>query len=70
MSLRQQGTYAGWVQKHGRAGADRISARPGHSEHQTGLAMEIGNASGICALQACMEGYQVVTIEERVSVST
>ncbi|MDI3331556.1 MAG: M15 family metallopeptidase [Micrococcus sp.] len=49
----QQGTYAGWVQQHGRAGADRISARPGHSEHQTGLAMDVGAVSGACTLQAC-----------------
>jgi D-alanyl-D-alanine carboxypeptidase len=49
----QQGTYAGWVQKHGKSGADRISARPGYSEHQTGLAMDVGAASGACTLQEC-----------------
>jgi zinc D-Ala-D-Ala carboxypeptidase len=49
----QQGTYAGWVQKHGRAGADRVSARPGYSEHQTGLAMDVGAASGACTLERC-----------------
>ncbi|HRO95206.1 M15 family metallopeptidase, partial [Citricoccus sp.] len=49
----QQGTYAGWVQQHGRAGADRISARPGHSEHQTGLAMDVGAADAACTLEQC-----------------
>ncbi|MGD6979613.1 MULTISPECIES: M15 family metallopeptidase [Citricoccus] len=49
----QQGTYAGWVQQHGRTGADRISARPGHSEHQTGLAMDVGAADGACTLEQC-----------------
>nr|WP_221243696.1 M15 family metallopeptidase [Micrococcus sp. TA1] len=49
----QQGTYAGWVQQHGPAGADRISARPGHSEHQTGLAMDVGAADGACTLKQC-----------------
>ncbi|MEV4902727.1 M15 family metallopeptidase [Citricoccus sp. NPDC055426] len=49
----QQGTYGGWVQKYGRAEADRISARPGFSEHQTGLAMDVGAADGACALQQC-----------------
>lgn len=49
----QQGTYAGWVDKYGRAEADRISARPGFSEHQTGLAMDVGAADGACALQQC-----------------
>ena len=49
----QQRTYAGWVRQHGRAGADRISARPGHSEHQTGLAVDVGAGTGACTLQQC-----------------
>ena len=40
---------------YGDAAADAISARPGHSEHQTGLAVDIGNADGTCALEACFE---------------
>ena len=39
----QQGTYAGWVNRYGQATADTISARPGHSEHQTGLAADINS---------------------------
>jgi D-alanyl-D-alanine carboxypeptidase len=41
------------VRQYVQATADTFAARPGHSEHPTGLAMGIGNASGICALQAC-----------------
>lgn len=37
----QQSTYAGHVGSLGRAAADLISARPGHSEHQTGLAVDL-----------------------------
>jgi len=29
-----------WVQVMGRAAAERVSARPGHSQHQTGLALD------------------------------
>ena len=37
--------YWNYVDRDGRAEADRYSARPGHSEHQTGLAMDLNNAS-------------------------
>lgn len=33
--------YEGYVEKSGKAAADRYSARPGHSEHQTGLAFDL-----------------------------
>jgi hypothetical protein len=32
----QVNTYNGWVSKYGKSEADKISARPGHSEHQSG----------------------------------
>lgn len=35
------------------AGDDTLTARPGYSEHQTGLAADIGDISGQCAVQAC-----------------
>ncbi len=41
----QQSTYNGWVAKSGKAKADTFSARPGYSEHQTGLAVDINCAS-------------------------
>ena len=47
----QQSTYNGWVTRDGQALADTYSARPGHSEHQTGLAVDLGN--GTCNLETC-----------------
>jgi len=38
----QVSTYNYWVSVNGQQGADTVSARPGHSEHQTGLAVDIG----------------------------
>lgn len=37
----QDALYTGYVNKRGKAYADTISARPGHSEHQLGLALDI-----------------------------
>ncbi len=34
-------TYNGWVAQDGQAAADTYSARPGYSEHQTGLAADL-----------------------------
>lgn len=47
----QKSTYDGYVQQDGTAKADTYSARPGHSEHQTGLAVDVGN--GVCNLEIC-----------------
>ena len=56
-SYQTQATlYNNYVAQYGQATADTISARPGHSEHQTGLAVDIGNPNGACALQACFAG--------------
>ena len=41
------------MSRSGQAYADTTSARAGHSEHQTGLALDIGAASGACSLSAC-----------------
>lgn len=49
----QVSTYQYWVDTQGQAQADRESARPGHSEHQTGLAVDLGNPDGTCDLVAC-----------------
>jgi D-alanyl-D-alanine carboxypeptidase len=45
--------YNGYVQSQGQTSADQASARPGHSEHQTGLAADIEPASKQCELDAC-----------------
>ncbi|MCG2621680.1 M15 family metallopeptidase [Arthrobacter sp. I2-34] len=49
----QVSTYQHWVEVNGKAEADKISARPGYSEHQTGLVVDIGDPSGSCNLSAC-----------------
>lgn len=38
----QDQLYNNYVAEHGQAAADQFSARPGHSEHQTGLAFDVG----------------------------
>lgn len=52
----QAGLYRNYVAQFGQDAADTISARPGHSEHQTGLAVDIAAPDGACSLQACFEG--------------
>lgn len=49
----QQSLYSGYVGSQGKAYADATSAQPGHSEHQTGLAADLGAASRTCQLEAC-----------------
>lgn len=41
------------VAANGQAFADTSTARPGTSEHQTGLAIDIGAKSGVCSLSTC-----------------
>ncbi len=43
--IDQQIIYNGYVANDGQANADRYSARPGHSEHQTGLAFDLNSLS-------------------------
>lgn len=50
----QVATYNRWVSELGQAEADRQSARPGHSEHQTGLALDVGG--GGCNIEECFGG--------------
>ena len=49
----QKSVYAGWVKRLGQKGADKTSARPGFSEHQTGLAIDISAKPAKCTLKAC-----------------
>jgi D-alanyl-D-alanine carboxypeptidase len=49
----QTSLYNYYVNVQGQATADEQSARPGHSEHQTGLAVDIGNADATCSVQQC-----------------
>jgi D-alanyl-D-alanine carboxypeptidase len=49
----QKELYDGYVQSDGQAAADTYSARPGYSEHQTGLAVDIRTQSNQCSLNQC-----------------
>lgn len=49
----QISTYNKWVNRDGKKAADRYSARPGHSEHQTGLAVDLGTTDSVCSLEIC-----------------
>ena len=49
----QVSVYNGWVDKLGQEGADLTSARPGFSEHQTGLAIDISAKPAKCSLDQC-----------------
>ncbi|MDQ4501890.1 M15 family metallopeptidase [Sinomonas sp. ASV322] len=51
----QVATYNAQVAAHGQAMADVASARPGHSEHQTGWAFDVG-APGGCNFAPCFAG--------------
>lgn len=49
----QAQTYDYWASHYGQAAADASSARAGHSEHQTGLAVDVGSTTGECYLDPC-----------------
>jgi len=51
----QQSVYAGYVSRYGTAQADTFSARPGHSEHQTGLAADLEPVSRQCEVEICFK---------------
>jgi len=45
--------YNNYVATSGEADANRFSAKPGTSEHQTGLALDIAASSRVCYLDQC-----------------
>ncbi len=47
--------YNSYVARDGQEAADRYSAHPGTSEHQTGLAFDVTSLSGACHLEICFE---------------
>lgn len=55
----QASLYDSYVAQYGQETADTIAARPGYSEHQLGLAMDVANADAACALQDCFEDTPV-----------
>lgn len=52
----QVSVYNGWVASIGKKAADLQSARPGYSEHQTGLSVDIASATAGCTIQSCFAG--------------
>lgn len=47
--------YNSYVRQHGKAAADRFSARPGTSEHQSGLVIDFDSEGGRCWVDTCFE---------------
>ncbi|WOO87738.1 M15 family metallopeptidase [Mollicutes bacterium LVI A0039] len=45
-------TYNYWVSVYGEEKANQVSAKPGYSEHQTGLAIDVSGDNG-CLLETC-----------------
>ena len=54
-AVYQDQLYSGYVNSYGTEVADSISSRPGYSEHQTGLAMDIGDHDQSTVFTADME---------------
>lgn len=56
--VTQISLYENYVEQKGQTEADKTSARPGYSEHQTGLALDIGDANvpADCEFTLCMAG--------------
>jgi D-alanyl-D-alanine carboxypeptidase len=51
---KQVEVYEGWVAQLGAERADDVSARPGYSEHQTGLGVDVGGTTRPeCDFEAC-----------------
>lgn len=59
-AFRSQSTqttlFNNYVKRDGEAKARTYSAVPGHSEHQTGLAIDISGRDGKCAAESCFAG--------------
>ena len=51
----QSELYNNYVSRDGKEAADRYSAEPGHSEHQTGLAIDVGSYDSAVLLQTSFE---------------
>lgn len=61
----QVSTYAYWVNTSGKTGADTYSARPGYSEHQTGLAFDV--SSNGCVLSCFGSSSAYAWMQENAS---
>lgn len=52
----QRSLFNNYVKKDGEEKARTYSAMPGHSEHQTGLAIDLSGSDGKCAAESCFAG--------------
>ncbi|HEV7759454.1 MAG TPA: M15 family metallopeptidase [Acidimicrobiales bacterium] len=48
--------FEAYAARDGEVEASRYSAHPGHSEHQTGLAMDVTGSDGACPAEPCFAG--------------
>ena len=54
LSLASNSAYRSYAaQQNVYVGDDELTARPGFSEHQTGLSIDIGAESGMCSIEVC-----------------
>jgi len=51
----QKNLYNNYVKRDGEEAANRYSAKPGQSEHQTGLAADLSREDGYCYLSNCFK---------------
>ena len=51
----QASLFASYARRHGEAEASRFSSRPGHSEHQSGLAVDFAGTDQTCWVDDCFE---------------
>ncbi len=54
----QEEVFNRYIDSMGLEGAATISAWPGASEHQTGLAVDLGASDGLCDLDTCFESTE------------
>jgi D-alanyl-D-alanine carboxypeptidase len=52
----QTALYNNYAKKDGIEAANKYSAKPGTSEHQTGLAIDVSGSTGKCAAEDCFAG--------------
>jgi D-alanyl-D-alanine carboxypeptidase len=52
----QTSVFNSYVKKDGEEKAKTYSAVPGHSEHETGLAIDVAGSDGKCAIEDCFAG--------------
>lgn len=57
----QSDLEAWYINRDGKAQADRLDCHPGASEHQLGLAVDLGNWNNECELNACFTWYPTYT---------